>query len=164
MPYFLALPPQNILEQWFGLLPDDRPELLLASQYLVLGPDLAELIHSPPPAPEPLVELLRFLRELAPAVLAYVRDLAEESPLGRHALLELVVDVLVAAEDGWRHPSQVLDRPRPEYRELLPICLERLRLADDAERPHLTDVTTKVETAARIAEEARLRRRRLHGN
>ncbi len=164
MPYTLALPPKNIVEKWFALLPEDRPELLLPSQYLVLGPELAKLIHLPQPTPEPLTELLRLLRDQAPGVLDFIQDLAEESAPGRHALLELAVDVLVAAADDWRHPSQVLDYPRPEYRELLPICLERLRRAPDSERTHLEEVTIKVETAARIAEEARLRRRRLHGS
>ncbi|MEE8522555.1 MAG: hypothetical protein V3T72_01385 [Thermoanaerobaculia bacterium] len=161
----LTLPPRKIVEKWFALLPEERPELLLPSQYLMLGVELSELLHLPPPAPEPLADLLRLLRDHAPGLLGYARLLAEESPLGRHAVLELAVDILVAA-DGWQHPSQVLARPRPPYRELVPLCRERLRRAADAARPHLGEVTVKVETAARIEQEAeaQVRRRRRHGS
>ena len=160
----LALPPIDVLESWFELLPEDRPELLAPSRYLILGGEFAELLRLEPPDPEAVAEVLRLLRDLAPEAFDCGRQLAEESPPGRRALLELAVDALVDCRGAWHHPSQVLDRPRPAYRELLPVCLERLRRAPDSEQPHVEEVTAKVQAAARISEEARQRRRRLRGS
>ncbi len=152
--------PQTLLRRWFGLV-RDRPDDLAASRYLVLGPQLAGLLELPEPSAAAVADLLRTLRDRDLSVLAHARKLARDSSPGRAALLELRVDELVGATYEWHHPSQVLERPRPEYRELLPICERRHQEAGDDEREHLHAVTRKVARAARIDEEARLRRERL---
>lgn len=151
---------QGLIRRWFGLV-RDRPDHLATSRYLVLGPQIAALLELPEPSAATMTDLLRTLRGHDLSVLAHVQTLARDSSPGREALLELRVDELVDATHEWHHPSQVLDRPRPEYRELLPICERRCQEAGDGDREHVLDVTRKVAKAARISEEARLRRERL---
>ncbi len=151
---------QTLLRRWFGLV-RDRSDHLASSRYLVLGPELARLLELPEPSAAAVAELLRDLRDRDPEVLAYARYLARNFSPGREALLELRVDELVDATYEWHHPSQVLERPRPENRELLPICERRHQETGDDEREHVDTVTRKVARAARIDAEARLRRERL---
>ena len=42
----------------------------------------------------------------------------EESDHGEAALLEICVDRLLRSPD-WEHPTQVLERPRPDFKKLL---------------------------------------------
>jgi hypothetical protein len=158
--HVLSLIPRHVLRRWFDLV-QDRPDRIAASLYLVLGPELAEILKVPTPSAVSLTDLLRTLRAHEPDVLAYAQDLARHSSPGREALLEIAVDELLDATFEWQHPSQVLERPRPEYRDLVPVCETRHREATGSERGHVHAVMQKVATAARIAEEARRNRERL---
>jgi hypothetical protein len=110
--HFLSLIPRSILRRWFDLV-QDRPDRLTSSHFLVLGPELSEILKLATPSALSLTDLLRTLREHEPDVLAFAQDLARHSSPGREALLEIAVDELLDAAYEWRHPSQVLDRPRP---------------------------------------------------
>ncbi|MEE8524160.1 MAG: hypothetical protein V3T72_09540 [Thermoanaerobaculia bacterium] len=70
------------------------------------------------------------------------------------------LDELLRHED-WQHPTQVLDRPRPEPKALLALCEARLEGAEEPERTRLQDTRHKLERAARIDAEARHNRERL---
>jgi hypothetical protein len=154
--------PPSILRRWLGFV-QDRPDLLSSSRYLVLGPELTEILALPEPSAAALTDLLRTLRDHEPEALAYAHGLARHSPQGREAILELAVDELLDADFDWQHPSQVLERPRPEYRELVPVCEKRQDEAGDDERGRVDEVTRKVAKAARISEEARRNRERRRG-
>jgi hypothetical protein len=152
--------PEALLHRWFGLV-RDQPDRLSSSRFLVLGPELTETLELPLPSAAHLIDLLRTLRDREPDVFGHAEKLAWCSAAGREALLEIAVDELLRATGDWAHPSQVLEAPRPEYRELVPICERRKRQADDDERGHVEVVTRKVVKAAEISEEARRRRERI---
>ena len=76
-------------------------------------------------------------------------------------LLELQLDRLLEV-DGWEHPTQVLERPRPSLEDLLEICEERL-LREPSGNPRLLHVREKLERAQKIAARARERRLRRMG-
>jgi hypothetical protein len=153
--------PQGLLRSWFDLV-EERPDRLLASRHLLLGPELAEVLKIPEPSADCVAGLLRALRDREPGAFASARELARHSPPGREALVEIAVDELLDADFEWPHPALVLDPPRPEFGDLLAVCERRLRQAGDDQREHLREVTGKVARAARIADEARRNRERLH--
>jgi len=75
-------------------------------------------------------------------------------------VLELHLDRLLEV-DGWEHPTQVLERPRPDLEELLTVCQGRIESTLDPLRvPRLLAVREKLERAQRIAVNARRRRQR----
>jgi hypothetical protein len=152
--------PPTILRRWFAFV-RDQPGHLASSRFLVLGPELTETVELPLPSAVDLTELLRALRDREPDVFVHAEKLARRSSVGREALLEVAVDELLRATGDWAHPSQVLEAPRPEYRELVPVCERRQRQAGDDERGAVDAVTRKVVKAAEIAEEARRRRERI---
>lgn len=65
---------------------------------------------------------------------------------------------LLAARSDWSHPSQILDQPRPEYRELADLARHRGEMARGEERRQLREVVIKLERAAEMEERARRRR------
>jgi hypothetical protein len=70
--------------------------------------------------------------------------------------LERALDQLVESA-GWEHPSQALERPRPDYRTLLALCEVRLEDPEVPGRDRVVDVRDKLERSVRIADEARER-------
>ena len=83
-------------------------------------------------------------------------------------LLELHLDRLISL-DGWEHPSQVLERPRPDLEALLAACEDRIRKrpryrGPTEENHRLERVRSKLERAQRIANSARQRRLRRTGS
>jgi hypothetical protein len=94
-------------------------------------------------------------------------DIAQAVRRMSNVLLELHLDRLVAVE-GWEHPSQVLERPRPELDALLTACEQRIRKKPRGLPPEQTRrlelVRNKLERAQRIAKSARQRRIRRSGN
>ena len=94
-------------------------------------------------------------------------DIAQAVRRMSKVLLELHLDRLVA-QDGWEHPSQVLERPRPELDALLAACEQRIRHKPRSLPPEharrLELVRTKLERAQRISQRARQRRMRRTSN
>lgn len=79
-------------------------------------------------------------------------------------VLELHLDRLLDV-DGWEHPTQVLERPRPDLEELLAVCQGRIDNTLEPAREHrLLAVREKLERAQRIAMNARKRRSRRQVN
>lgn len=153
----------SLLKRWFALHAE-RPEILDASRYLLLGPDLAATLLLPEPETDHLAELLRTLRDKEPKIFALVLPLARVTPFAEKILAELALDQLLAADSDWPHPSLVLDSPRPPYRSLLAACEERLREnRDEGLRPLFESALEKLARASRIADEAAKNRERLRG-
>ncbi|MEE8524622.1 MAG: hypothetical protein V3T72_11880 [Thermoanaerobaculia bacterium] len=63
--------------------------------------------------------------------------------------------------EAWHHPTQVLERPRPDFDKLLAACQARLERTREEHRSLVGRVTVKVERAARIAEGARKKREKM---
>jgi hypothetical protein len=75
-------------------------------------------------------------------------------------VLELHLDRLLEV-NGWEHPTQVLERPRPEIEELLSVCQGRIEnTLEPLHERRLLAVREKLERAQRIAVNARKRRGR----
>jgi hypothetical protein len=95
-------------------------------------------------------ETLTSVRELVDGARRELDVLVEEID----SLLSAALDQLVQA-DGWEHPGQVLERPRPDFKVLLKFCELRLDRAPESERPRLEDTRDKLARTVRIANEAR---------
>jgi hypothetical protein len=155
----LTLPQIDVLERWFGLVPSQRTDLLEAGHFLLVGPGLAQTLQLPQPSYDALLEHARLVRDNAPELLGDLRPILQDSGDGRDVLLDLAVDELLAAPaDAWEHPSQVLERPRPAYADLVPFSERRLASFEGAKLDHANVVHGKLEKAAAIAESARRRR------
>lgn len=75
-------------------------------------------------------------------------------------VLELHLDRLLET-DGWEHPTQVLERPRPNLDELLSVCQGRIeKTQDPLWQQRLRTIQEKLERAQRIEVKARRRRGR----
>ena len=68
---------------------------------------------------------------------------------------EFQLDVLMATEEPWSHPLQVLGRV--SYTNLLTACLHRLEQAEDDDRLLLHDIEVKVGRAVEIEQNAQRR-------
>jgi len=79
---------------------------------------------------------------------------------GEAALLEICVDQLLQSPD-WEHPTQVLERPRPDFKKLLETCEARLERSGEQGRAEAEAMTAKVERAVRIEASADERRQRM---
>ncbi len=158
---FHRIPPHEVVDRLFALVGAESPGLLPACRWLLLGPRLAALVlpETRPSAAE-LTSLLRLLRDRDRSLLPLGRELVQLSEHGEAALLELCVDRLLE-HSNWEHPTQVLEQPRPDFGKLLKICQARLRRSRGDNRGQVAAVTAKVERAARIADSARERRRRM---
>lgn len=77
-----------------------------------------------------------------------------------NAGVETVFEQVLAAGGEWSHPSQILPRPRPAYRQLADLARRRLAAARGARLQRLADVLEKLEAAADLEETARRRRER----
>ena len=156
----LELPSFDRLERLFAVVAAEAPELLPACRSLVLGPRLGALVlPEPPPGGEELASLLRLLRRQAPELLALGRELVETADAGETALIELCVDKLLQSSD-WQHPTQVLERPRPDFEKLLAACRARRKRLRGRRRVEIEAMIEKVERAVRIEAAARQRRQR----
>ena len=157
----LELPPFQRLERLLDLVANEAPALLPGCRRLVLGPRLGSLVLPEiEPSTSELTALLRMLENRAPELLPLGRQLVRSSDDGETAFLELCVDRLLARAD-WEHPTQVLDRPRPNLERLLEVCRARQLRSGGSEHARIGTVVTKVERAARIAEGAARRRQRM---
>ncbi len=158
---FHRVPPFNTLDRLFALVKTEDPGLLPVIRWLLLGPRLATLVlpEIPPPSASELLDLLRLLRAREPSLSPVGEELIRSSRHGEEAWLEICVDRLLEHSD-WEHPTQVLERPRPDFGKLLQTCLARREASQEDDR--LAYVIDRVERAARIADEARQRRRLQH--
>ncbi len=157
----LEIPAFVLLEHLLSRVESADPGLLPVCRWLALGPQLGKLIlpESEPSAAD-LTSLLRLLRDKEPPLLAFGEDLARASEHREAAWLELCVDRLLE-QDGWQHPTQVLERPRPDLDHLLGTCRARLNQSAEPLRERIQAVTFKVERAARIDAAAREKRERM---
>lgn len=157
----LEFPAFVLLERLLSRVESEDPDLLPVCRWLMLGPLLGKLIlpESEPSAAD-LTSLLRLLRDQEPPLLAFGEDLARASEHREAAWLELCVDRLLE-QDDWQHPTQVLERPRPDPDKLLGACQARLKQTGEPLRERVEAVTVKVERAARIEAAARETRERM---
>ena len=130
-----------------------------------LGDERASVIlegHSEPATAAELTDLLRLLQRDAMELAPFGRWLARHSEHWQEARVELQLDLLIAADiDSWEHPTQILERPRPNFEQLLEACVARRKAARGARLQLLERVEAKVARAARIAASARSRRERM---
>lgn len=151
------------LKRLIELLDARAPEFRALLSWLLLGRDLgAQLLplHLPLPQLEDLTAFLRLVRVERPELLALANELVRGSELAQATMVEIHLDQLIETE-GWSHPVQVLERPRSDFRDLLAACRRRIREAHGRERSRLSEVRRCLERAVRIADSARVRRRRL---
>jgi hypothetical protein len=160
----LEIPPSELLERLFRLVAEEDETLLEECRWLVLGAKLAAAVALPGKAPDlgQLVSLLRLLRHRAPALEPLGRKLAGNSQHCEDALVEIAVDQLLEHAD-WEHPTQVLERPLPDFHKLFIASRSRVEDAGDGERSAVESMSSKMERAWRIAEGARVRRERMQG-
>jgi hypothetical protein len=157
----LQIPSFTDLERLLTLVEAEQPALLPACRWLVLGPELGRrILPGIDPSAAELTSLLRLLRDREPPLLPLGDELARVSDRGDAARVELCVDQLLE-HDGWEHPNQVLDRPRPPLDKLLAACQARSERTGEDERRHVEAVSGRVERAVRIAEAARKKRERM---
>jgi hypothetical protein len=130
-------------------LGDERTAVLLAG-------------HARPGTAAELTGFLRLLQRQEPDLVPVGQWLAEHSEHQEEVHVELQLDLLIAADvDAWEHPTQVLERPRPDFGKMLASCGIRRQSAGGAEADHLAKVEAKLERAVKIAESARQRRERM---
>ncbi len=155
----IEIPSTALLQQLFALLSAEHPDLIPTCRWLLLGPELAPIVlpQVEGPTPDDLVTLLRLLRDDAEDFFEIGKTLAHNSEHEQEAIAELCVDQLMEYSN-WEHPTQILERPRPDFGQLLAAAQARLKNASDSERDAVATMTAKVERAARIAESARVRR------
>ncbi|MEE8523807.1 MAG: hypothetical protein V3T72_07725 [Thermoanaerobaculia bacterium] len=159
----LVVPRFELLERLFSLIAEENEALLPGCRWLVLGPKLGAIVAAEEaPTLDELTALLRLLRRQTPDLQSLGGTLARNSEHGEDAVVELAVDRLLESSD-WEHPTQMLERPRPDFGKLFAACRRRLAGAGPNERIEVTSVTAKVERAARIEESARARRVRRSG-
>lgn len=158
----LEIPSYELLEQLFRLVAEEEESLLEGCRWLVLGKQLATVLGLPGEAPDPdqLISLLRLLRRRAPDLEPLGRKLACSSEHCEDVLVEIAVDQLLECTD-WEHPTQVLERPVPDFQKLFEASRRRLEKAAEGERAAVASMCSKVERAWRIAESARVRRERM---
>jgi hypothetical protein len=160
MPSF-EFPPFVYLERLLTLVAEDAPALLPGCRWLVLGPELGNLVlPEPQPTADEMADLMRLLQRRALDLLPLSRELIEVSDHGEAALLEICVDRLLLSS-SWEHPTQVLERPRPDFTKLLGACEARLKRSRKPERAAIEAMTAKVERAVRIQKSAAERRQRM---
>ena len=159
----LELPSFKSLERLVTLIRNEKPELLATCRHLVLGPGLSSLLLEEPAEPEAveLASFLRLLRRHALDLLPLGRELVAGSDAAEQAFAELAVDELLRSST-WEHPTQILDRPRPELEALLRACQARRKRARGQRRAEIDEAIFKVDRAVRIESSARKRRQRLH--
>lgn len=139
----------------------EAPDLVPVCRWLACGPRLASSIlgaGARQPTEKELARLAGAL-ESAPSSTA----LAGRALLAAHSRLIAAAGValerlLAAGDDVWSHPTEILGRPCPSFRDILKACRTRLDTAPDADVAHLEAVAAKLERAARIEAKA-LRRR-----
>jgi hypothetical protein len=151
------------LKRLIDLLDARAPPLRGLLSWLLLGRDLGS--HLLPssfllPQLEDLTAFLRLVRVEKPELLTLANELVRGSELAAATMVEIHLDLLIETE-GWSHPVQVLERPRSGFRDLLAACRRRLREARGGKHQRLSEVRRLLERAVRIAESARVRRRRL---
>ncbi|MEE8526499.1 MAG: hypothetical protein V3T72_21400 [Thermoanaerobaculia bacterium] len=162
-------PKTRDLKKLFELLAGEASQLRPVCRWLAVAADLgAERTvvllagHARPGTVAELADLSRLLQREAPDLVRTGRWLVGHSEHLEDVHVELQLDLLVAADvDNWEHPTQVLERPRPDFEKLLAACAVRRKSAGGAEGDHLARVEAKVERAVRIAESARQRRERM---
>ncbi len=135
------------------------PNLVATCRWLLVDPRLAPLVLGDDARPPSAADLARFLRLL--------RDAPPEAAAAGHALLaargrlaaelDLALErLLAAAEDDWRHPTEILGRPCPGFAEMHAASLDRLE-ACNGDRGRLESVRDKLARAARLEASARRR-------
>ncbi len=136
------------------------PDLLTVCRWLLVVPRLVPLIFGQDARPPSAADLSRFLRLL--------RAAPPEAAAAGHALLiarsrlaaelDLALErLLAAAEHEWRHPSEILGRPCPDFAALHAASLDRLE-ARNGDRRRLENARDKLERAVRLEAAARRRR------
>jgi len=157
----LEIPRYEELERLFAVVAEEGAELLPGCRWLVLGPQLGAIVapHEAP-ALDQLVALLRLLRRREPELEELGRELAGNSEHGEAAYVEICVDRLLEVP-GWHHPTQVLERPRPDFRQLLEASRARSKAPGGSGLAELGSVVARLEKAVSIAEDARARRERM---
>ncbi len=156
----LELPPYGELKHLFDVVAEEEAELLPGCRWLILGPRLAAIV-APDEAPSAgqLITLLRLLRRQAPELEALGRALVYHSEHGEQADVEACVDKLLEVPN-WQHPSQVLPRPRPDFRKLLEASRARSE-GSDTDLADFDAMIERLEVAVQVAESARVRRERM---
>ena len=155
------LPSLKVLKRLLYLVQSENPQLLPAFRWIALGPELAEIaLNGSEPSADDLAAILRLLQEKARDLLPLGRELMRDSTHGEAAELQLCVDQLLE-HSNWEHPTEVLDRPRPDLGKLLAACQTRLKRSRGKKRAQVEAMVAKVERAVRIAEIARKRRERM---
>jgi len=157
----LEVPRYELLERLLSLVAAENAALLPGCRWLVLGPKLAAIV-APDEAPtlDDLTALLRLLRRQTPDLQSLGRTLAGNSEHGEAAYVEICVDRLLEVP-GWHHPTQVLERPRPDFRQLLEASRARSKAPGGSGLAELGSVVARLEKAVSIAEDARARRERM---
>ncbi len=157
----LRIPPYPQLEQLFALVAEEDAELLPACRWLVLGSRLGTImIAAEEPTLDEFVAVLRLLRRRAPELDELSRILVDHSEHGREAYVEVCVDRLLESKD-WKHPTMVLERPRPEFRKLLDAARARRKRARGKKRAEIERAIDRLEIAVTVADDARERRERI---
>lgn len=151
----------------FEILAREAAELRPACRWLIVGPEMATAIlgqHARPPTVDDLTRLVRLLEDQAPELMPVGWWLVNASDHAEATQAEIQLDQLIAADlDAWQHPTQVLDRPRPDFELLLTWCQSRRRQRRGSELERLAAIEAKLERAVRIEAIARRRRQRMQG-
>jgi len=129
-------------------------DLVADARPLLFGQLTHVLLHSEPAA--------RFARELKELIDDCGIDPTSGAPCRRALAIRADLETLIAAEEDWSHPAQILHKPaiRPLHR----LCAARLESASVAERARLRRIHPRLERLAELEEKAATRRSHRRGS
>ena len=133
------------------------PHLGPVLRWLVVGPEIAESLFTEQTRKPTVYEVADLVRLFKGSKLrTLVWRLVEAQDEYRASVeAEFQLDVLMATEEPWSHPLQVLGRV--SYPNLLAACLLRLEQAEDDDHLLLRDIEVKVGRAVEIEQNAQRR-------
>ncbi len=136
------------------------PDLLATCRWLLVDPRLAPHILGAAARPPSAADLARFLHLLrdAPPEVATAGNVLLAARGRLAAELDLALErLLAAAEDEWRHPTEILGRPCPDFAALFAASFDRPESAN-GDRRRLDSVREKLALAVSLEASARRRR------
>lgn len=129
----------------------------------MLGRPIAETLlpeFAEEPSLEQLAALMRCVQDEEPDLLDTVVAVTATSTYAERLAAEAQLDALAdQAPSNWKHPAQVLARPRKPFQQLLILCQQRLERFDGTHgKRRLQSVARKLQRTIQLEATARRRR------